>query len=372
MQWFFFCVVMFSHYCKKSAMSLPFLRFRWLLALILATTVAVAALPPVVRAVVFISPQCALCQDLYAYLLPSLTERYGDRLELTQVDVTQPNGAAIYQAAVASYGLGVWSGVPIVLVGKQALTGLDAIAVTLGDDFESLATGVPSATHWPDLPGLATLLPEGMRALKAQMAAIAPLPQSNPSSDWRSRFLQDPIGNSLALFVLFIMLVALTHTLIRLRHGASNPQFASALLPLVFVIGIGISAYTAYAALVGVAPICGPVGDCAAVQSSVYSRLFGIPLGIFGIMNYTGLLVSRELARRLSPNGGGWHWLPWAMALGGFSFSLRLTTLEPFVIGATCLWCLSSALAMTAALWLLAGELHEAKDRPTPVSMARK
>jgi uncharacterized membrane protein len=31
------------------------------------------------------------------------------------------------------------------------------------------------------------------------------------------------------------------------------------------------------------------------------------------------------------------------------------TFLEPFVIGATCIWCLSSAVIMTAILWLVAG-----------------
>jgi len=339
-------------------MFLPFLRPQWFLVLIFVTTAAFASIPPVVRAVVFVSPDCSLCRDFYAYLLPSLLDRYGDRLELTQIDVTRPDGAAIYQVAAASYGLGTWLGVPVVLVGKQALVGLDTIAATLGDNFESLPTEMPSAIHWPDLAGLAKLLPEGMSTLKARMAAFAPTLQPLRPADWRSRFLQDPIGNSLALLVLFIMLMALTHIFIRLRRGTRNPQLANVLLPLVFLIGAGISAYTAYAALAGVAPICGPVGDCATVQSSTYSRLFGIPLGIFGIMTYVALLLSRELARYLSPNGGGWCWLPWIIALGGFAFSLRLTTLEPFFIGATCLWCLGSALAMTATLWLLTGEIH--------------
>lgn len=33
-------------------------------------------------------------------------------------------------------------------------------------------------------------------------------------------------------------------------------------------------------------------------------------------------------------------------------FSIYLTFLEPFVIGATCAWCLTSAILMTALLWL--------------------
>jgi uncharacterized membrane protein len=39
-----------------------------------------------------------------------------------------------------------------------------------------------------------------------------------------------------------------------------------------------------------------------------------------------------------------------AIALGGTLFSIYLTFLEPFVIGATCVWCLGSALCMTLLL----------------------
>jgi uncharacterized membrane protein len=40
------------------------------------------------------------------------------------------------------------------------------------------------------------------------------------------------------------------------------------------------------------------------------------------------------------------------MSLFGVIFSIYLTFLEPFVIGATCAWCLSSAVIITVLLWL--------------------
>ena len=40
------------------------------------------------------------------------------------------------------------------------------------------------------------------------------------------------------------------------------------------------------------------------------------------------------------------------MAAFGVLFSVYLTFLEPFVIGATCAWCLTSAILMTALFWL--------------------
>ena len=42
------------------------------------------------------------------------------------------------------------------------------------------------------------------------------------------------------------------------------------------------------------------------------------------------------------------------LTLGGTLFSIYLTFLEPFVIGATCIWCLTSAIVMTLVLWAAA------------------
>jgi len=43
--------------------------------------------------------------------------------------------------------------------------------------------------------------------------------------------------------------------------------------------------------------------------------------------------------------------LVWGMVWIGTLFSIYLTFLEPFVIGASCIWCLTSAVIMTLLLW---------------------
>ncbi len=43
-----------------------------------------------------------------------------------------------------------------------------------------------------------------------------------------------------------------------------------------------------------------------------------------------------------------------AGAVAGVGFSVYLTFLEPFVIGATCMWCLASAVIVTGLMWLTA------------------
>ena len=51
------------------------------------------------------------------------------------------------------------------------------------------------------------------------------------------------------------------------------------------------------------------------------------------------------------------------LAFIGTLFSIYLTFLEPFVIGATCAWCLTSAVVITAIMVLSAKPARAASDR---------
>ena len=48
------------------------------------------------------------------------------------------------------------------------------------------------------------------------------------------------------------------------------------------------------------------------------------------------------------------------MAWFGVLFSIYLTFLEPFVIGATCAWCITSAIVMTLIFWVSTGPAKQA------------
>jgi uncharacterized membrane protein len=105
-----------------------------------------------------------------------------------------------------------------------------------------------------------------------------------------------------------------------------------------------------------VTAVCGPIGDCNTVQQSAYARLFGVvPIGVLGVFGYLALLALSLIVAvdrgRLADLAGRARF---GLAAGGTLFSIYLTFLEPFVIGATCAWCLTSAVVMTALLWLMA------------------
>jgi uncharacterized membrane protein len=107
--------------------------------------------------------------------------------------------------------------------------------------------------------------------------------------------------------------------------------------------------------------ICGPVGDCNTVQQSSYANLFGIiPIGALGVAGYLVIAVSWFIG-----NFGLLKWrkpgryLFFALAFFGTIFSIYLTFLEPFVIGASCIWCLTSAVVMTLLLVYSLGYIND-------------
>jgi uncharacterized membrane protein len=228
---------------------------------------------------------------------------------------------------------------------------------------------------WPAVPGLDRalapfrvdgLIPDPGQVVDAEASATpigaagsggsAAIPATvSGDTDPFERFGRDPLGNGVAVAVLVLLAVSIV-VAPRLAARGSLPAFPAWLAPALAAVGVGVAAYLAFVEASGAEAVCGPVGDCNAVQQSEQARLFGIPVGILGVLGYAaigGLWVDTRVAR-----GGLADWglvLVGAGALAGSLLSLYLTFLEPFVIGATCLWCITSALVMAALLWVSAG-----------------
>ena len=117
-------------------------------------------------------------------------------------------------------------------------------------------------------------------------------------------------------------------------------------------LGIGVATYITVVEGGGGAPACFAGGTgCETVAASSYSHVAGINIAIFGIVGYVALLATAFFANDLARFGG------FAIALGGFGYSVYLTYLELFTIEAICQWCVASAILMTILFVLNATRL---------------
>lgn len=168
------------------------------------------------------------------------------------------------------------------------------------------------------------------------------------------RFNMDRVGNSLSVLVLFGMVVSLVLRGYppRVRGG----EWPSWVIPTLVLVGAGVAAYLSFIEVTQTEAVCGPVGDCNTVNQSEYAFLFGdLPVGVLGLVGYGVILVLWVLGSSGSGHTPRMANLGiWGAALLGTLFSVYLTFLEPFVIGATCAWCLTSAVVMTLLLWAAA------------------
>lgn len=329
----------------------------------------------VVRAVLFYSPSCGHCHLVITETLPPLLEQYGDQLLIVGVDVSQSGGQALFMAALQYFNLES-GGVPFLVVGDTYLIGSADIPEKFPGLIEKyLAQG---GVDWPGIPGIAeavttaqkTQAPTPTTQVVPSQTTITPspvMPVATPaitglalSSDMNlgtwERLERDPAGNSLALVVLAGMIVSLIMGIIFFwrSSGAALVQSWGWLIPVLCIVGLGVAGYLAYVETAQVKAVCGPVGDCNTVQQSEYAWLFGIvPIGIFGITGYVMILLAWGVERAANKRLAAYASLALlGLTAFGLLFSIYLTFLEPFVIGATCAWCLTSAFIMTALFWL--------------------
>ena len=311
--------------------------------------VSFAADPPVVHAVLFYSPSCGHCQKVITQDLPPLIEKYQEQLQIIGVDVTLQNGQFLYQSAIDAFKIGQERlGVPTLIVGETVMVGSDEIPNQFPGLIEQglAAGGVP----WPAIPGLSEALAAEPPPSESQVEQVA-----QSSLTISERFALDPVANTIAVAVLLGMLVSVV--LIGLNFTKVAPS-GPRLWPnwaLILLISLGLLAagYMTYVEITETSAVCGPIGNCNLVQQSSYARLFGLlPVGLLGMIGYLGILVAWLIVQfgklgqqRLAALA------MWGLVWFGTLFSIYLTFLEPFVIGASCAWCLTSAVVMTLLLW---------------------
>ena len=314
----------------------------------------------VVRAVIFFSPTCGHCGIVRTEVTIPMCEHYGNQIVILEIDVSIQEGNDIYQAAKITHPrLAELPGIPALVVGDIVLVGSGEIP----NQFPGIvADGLEaSGIDWPDIPGL-------QEYIEARGEDV-PTTSTNSIAE---KFNRDILGNSLSVFILVGMLFAA----IRVGVGFYRSDMGEKIWPawvilLLIVIGMIAAIYLSYVEVTLTEAFCGPVGDCNAVQQSEYAKLFGfIPMAVFGLAGYIFILIAWIL-KTIGPKKWYKSVMVALVILTGFGtlFSMCLTFMEPFVLGATCSWCLISAVMMTLLFWsssveyLNIGKSHKGKKR---------
>jgi uncharacterized membrane protein len=118
------------------------------------------------------------------------------------------------------------------------------------------------------------------------------------------------------------------------------------------VVGIAITAYLTVTSLTGGTPTCGGLGDCHSVLGSKYASFLGIPISIFGLIFYGGLVLGGLTVLALEYPSERLELALIGMAGAGVLASAYLTVIEIFVVKAICPYCVASAAILVTLLAL--------------------
>jgi uncharacterized membrane protein len=305
---------------------------------------------PVVHAVLFWTNGCQYCSQTLTTTLPALQEKYRAQLSIQLIELASSKDVDNLYAFGASLGLSKGQiAVPFLLIDHTALIGVDEINSKLPGLIGSYLS--KGGVEVPDMPILSEMLAKSVEFTTSN-SNLHPLTTAATEAH--------QVGFTLAWVIMVLMWLAVICAIVmivRAIQGHPLKEFRAWVdfaIPVLSLVGLGVATYLAVMEVTHARVLCGPVGDCNAVQSSPYARLFGfLPVAMVGAAGYIAILVVwlwKRFRMAASPKTAGAALC--GMALFGTLFSIYLTYLELFVIHAVCVWCLTSAVIITALMLL--------------------
>jgi uncharacterized membrane protein len=145
--------------------------------------------------------------------------------------------------------------------------------------------------------------------------------------------------------------------IVLLGRGALTMKKASLVMLGLAGVGVAVALYDSYAIYNGQALWCPPpINGCNEVASSPYARIFGLPVGYFGVVYYlymlglAALLAFDPFSRPLRL--GAILYSALGVCFSGYFIYLQMTFIHAF-----CIYCLVSAvttvLLLVSAVWHL-------------------
>jgi uncharacterized membrane protein len=296
-------------------------------------------------------------------------EKYDEKIIIIGINVSTPEGQELYQAAIRHFNIPENRiGVPSLIVGDIVLVGSLEIPAEFPKIIETALKN--GGIDWPDIPGLSSVISEGSEDTKNkedQQVSADAFETDTQTTNLAKSFALDPVANTIAVVILILMLISLFITvyLIFNNKGVEIKSWPKWVIPVSAVTGLGIAGYLSYVEVTHTEAVCGPVGNCNTVQQSPYAVIFGIlPVGILGVFGYI-LIITGWIIQYFGPNNirSTASLAQWTIAALGVLFSIYLTFLEPFIIGASCAWCLTSSILITLILWAATGSACQTRSQ---------
>lgn len=110
----------------------------------------------------------------------------------------------------------------------------------------------------------------------------------------------------------------------------------------------------------------GETFDCDVVNKGPYSKIFGIPVALLGMIGYLFFGGAAYLKYRDPKDKMLTYFLVLSTTMG-FGFTLYLSALEAFVLHAWCLLCLTSQLIMALVFAGVMGVWYTERKKKSPI-----
>lgn len=126
---------------------------------------------------------------------------------------------------------------------------------------------------------------------------------------------------------------------------SENPSPLWLVVAALALAGLAVTTYLTSSAIANTGVACS-TGGCNTVLASKWSKVFGVPVSVFGMASYATIMLGSLHAYQTPVDDLRGRLMVSGVAAIGVLASIYLTSIEFFVIKAVCQYCVASALLM--------------------------